>query len=331
MKKLKVFTALAVAATMAFSMVVNATAPPVPTHVQGTNVLVNPVYSVLLPTAPAIRINPLQIGSIPATQAVGNPTIPNPAPGDPGHVDGVDPGDPIPNPAHIPANPGTVVDQVSSDWLVIANRSSVPVSINMRVAASAPAATAAIPATEFVANAAATTAPGGAAGVRRAFLELQFANAGVTTLPGGGNGVITNAATAANLSALNWTVVDTPDTNNRQPVVAAGTGAAAAMEGGYDFRILLDAHQYNIAATGVQTIQAGNMNVNQFTAFRFGGAVDPAITWTAGQVAARIVFTISPVNILDYAELMASNGGAGPARNVTLGGTPHRVFAIATP
>lgn len=95
MKKMKLFAAALVCLTMALSPL-SAFGTPVPTPMPalvGTSSVLEPIVTVLLPTAPAIRLNPLQVGG----------TTANPQP------------------------------RIWSPWYVIANRGNTPVDITLGV------------------------------------------------------------------------------------------------------------------------------------------------------------------------------------------------------
>lgn len=296
MKKLKILVSVVLAATMIFSSTFAfAAAPPAPSVVTGTNTITNPTFAVLLPTAPAIRLNPFQIGLL------NNEPFP----------------------------------QIHAPWSVIANRSNIPIQVDVRIAPAATAGTAAIAQTNFVGH------PGAIrAGSRDAFLNLIWAS-GVNL----GSPAPTNTATAAALADLVWdyesvtltetstdtvTETDASIAVTRPFTVAGGnlalqtaptlTGTATATlltGGGHQFRVLLDAHSV-VPETGV--VQAGAITDRQLAAFTFRGAIPYDVTWTAGQVAARVVFTVTGISNVTYASTVAN------ATPLTYG---HRVFTPA--
>lgn len=302
MKKFgKILVSAALTATMVLSSTFGVAANPAPSILTGVNTVTNPVFAVLLPTAPAIRLNPFQIG--------------------------VENGAPLP--------------QISSPWNVIANRSNVPVSVIVRVAPAtlqiatpAPARPAAAFHPDVTAMQAADTA------TRPAFLELEWA-AGHGVMPA----AATNTATAAILAGndMDWTECD-EDTGSTAKVAiinpfknSEGTpadiplhviptvvGAVNATlvntdptvaDNGHPFRVLLDAHEVN-PTTGL-VVPASRMTRYQIAAYRFGGALDYDVTWVAGQVNARVIFTITGISNATYDEVVENAGDQ----------LAHRVFA----
>lgn len=284
MKRLKKLVAIALGATMILSTVA-VSANPAPTHLQGTGAVINPVFAVLLPTAPIIRVNPLQIGSIPAVEA-----------------------DPLANPPVLAA-PAVIQPQISSVWQVIANRSNVPVAVQMRIAPSTVATpnNATFHDTMQAFNTAVETEA--TATSRAAFLQVVFAE-DVPTLPSPAPSPlpILNTSAAAALQGLAWEAYE--DTPAVQILYTPpGTEAGAAMTGGHVVHFLLAEHEYNFnAATGVSTIVAGPMDDDQYTAFTFDGAVNPAATWAANQVAVRIVFTITGIAPVNFEAIESAQG-----------------------
>lgn len=65
MKKMRILAALVTAVAMIGSAVTAFAAPPAPSNLQGTTVVQNPIYAVLLPAAPVVTLNPLQIAGQP--------------------------------------------------------------------------------------------------------------------------------------------------------------------------------------------------------------------------------------------------------------------------
>lgn len=290
MKKFKMLVSGVLTAAMVLGSTI-AYANPAPSLVSGTNTVTNPTFAVLLPTAPAIRLNPFQIGTTPTVTA----------------------------------------PQISAGWSVIANRSNVPVSVEVRVAPSTtavgPVATATSRAS-FVAN---PLAVGG----DDVFLQLNWATRfnAPGTMP-------TNTATAANLSLYtlwddcttcddanvalqttfnNSAAVSAPIPAHIVPVLTGGTELTrinAEDRGGHAFRVLLDSHSVN-AATGA--VAPGAMTANQLAAFTFSGELDYNETWAAGAVNARVIFAITGVSKATYAETVSTATPLGRA---------HRVFEV---
>lgn len=257
-----------VAVGLSAAMVLSATAVfanPAATHLQGTGAVLNPTFAVLLPAVPVVTVNPMRLGSTTAAW----------------------------------------VPQITSPWYAIANRSNVPIHVEMRVAPHTVAAAA--NAATFAENQAGLdTLIEETADVRAALLQLQFAGAAPSgDLPA-------STANAAVVSGLAWTVAAADP--HRVALHTPATGAAAAMEGGHVVEFLLDAQAL---VDGGIVVAPGPMTANQLTAYSFTGAVNPAATWAANQVTARVVFTITGIAPTHYAAIVTD---AEPVAGA------HRVF-----
>lgn len=258
--------ALVLSAVLLLSSVMVYGAAPVPALLTGTGTVTNPTFSVLLPTAPVIRLNPLQLGS----------------------------------------EGQNIMPQIDSANLVVANRSNVPVRVQVAVGTHTVAAP---NNAHFVAT---STAIGGFGTSRAAFLTVRWATGAALSGTFLGN---TPIATLQN--AADWGFQTTGSAITSSGAVMT----ASNVESVHTFYMLLAA-QHTTVNAGVVTISAGAIMADeQYTAFRFGGAVNPSATWAANQVAARVVFTVTALAPLTFDETVNLSSPAAIG---------HRVYSQVT-